>query len=249
MPRLMFQRPRRIEWEDLSPQFGRMVAEPFEKGYALTVGNSLRRVLLSAIPGAAVAWAKIGGVSGQTTRIPGVQEDVMTLLLNVKKIVVRSPAEAQVTARLSVKGPRMATAGDLTGAGLQVVNPELTLATIEAGGALDLEAGVRLGRGYVSAGQHQEPAPPGAIPLDAAFTPIRRVNYSVEMSRLGKITDYEKLVLDVWTDGSVGPEQSVLRASKLLRDHFDLFTPEGAEEEDDDSSVEVRVPGEATRGS
>lgn len=252
MPRLMFERPRRLEWEELTPGFGRMVAEPFEKGYALTVGNSLRRVLLSAIPGAAVAWVRIDGVSEAGTRLPKMQEDVTTLLLNVKKLVVRLREGNAVTARVTAKGPRTITAGELAGTELEVLNPELVLATLDAGGKLGLEVGVRLGRGYVSADRHLEPPPSGAIALDAAFSPIRRVNYTVEMSRLGKITDYEKLVLEVSTDGSITPDQALLRAAKLLRDHFDLFTPAGAEEEDDEplaAPPQPHVSAEATRRS
>lgn len=246
MPRLMFQRPRRIEWEELSPQFGRMAAEPFEKGYALTVGNSLRRVLLAVIPGAALAWAKLDKVSGDGTRVPGMQEDVTTLLLNLKKVVVRLPDDRPVTTRLDVKGPKTVTAGDLAGAGLEVVNPELPLATVDGGGRLALEVGARVDRGYVSADRHAEPPPSGATPLDAAFSPIQRVNYTVEMSRLGKITDYEKLVLEIWTNGTIAPDQALLRASQLLRDHFDLFTPAGAEEEDEESPGQAAVSDEAT---
>jgi DNA-directed RNA polymerase subunit alpha len=253
MPRLMFERPRRIEWEELTPRFGRMVAEPFEKGYALTVGNSLRRVLLSAVPGAAVAWVRIEGAPDPNARVPGMEEDVAALLLNIKKMIVRLRDGNPVTARLAAKGPKTVTAGEFEAAGLEVVNPELVLATLDAGGKLALEMGARIGRGYVSADRHPEPAPPGAIPLDAAFSPIRRVNYTVEMSRLGNITDYEKLVVEVSTDGSITPDQSLLRAAKLLRDHFDLFTPAGAEEEDDEPAAEPRVElntsSEATRGS
>jgi len=234
MPRLMFQRPRRIEWEELGSVFGRMVAEPFEKGYALTVGNSLRRVLLSAIPGAAVVWARIEGVTEPVGKLPKVAEDVSTLLLNLKKVVPRLAESTGATTRVSATGPRAVVAGDLAGSGVEILNPEWPIATLESGGRLALEVGVQPGRGYVSAERHGQPAPPGAFPLDAAFSPIRRVNYTVEMSRLGNITDYEKLVVEVTTDGSIGPEQALLRASKLLRDHFDLFTPAGADEEDDE---------------
>jgi DNA-directed RNA polymerase subunit alpha len=233
MPRLMFERPRRIEWEDLTPRFGRMVAEPFEKGYALTVGNSLRRVLLAAIPGAAVAWVRVEKASG-------LAGDVGALLLNVKKVVVRLQEGDATTARLSAQGPSTVTAGGLAGPGVEVLNPELVLAELGAGGRLDLEVGVRIGWGYVSADRHTEPAPSGATAIDAAFSPIRRVNYTVEMSRLGNITDYEKLVVEVSTDGSITPDQSLLRAAKLLRDHFDLFTPAGAEEEDDPAQEATR---------
>jgi DNA-directed RNA polymerase subunit alpha len=243
MPRLMFQRPRRIEWEELGPTFGRMAAEPFEKGYALTVGNSLRRVLLSAIPGAAVAWVKVSGASAEG-RVPGVEEDAVHLSLNLKKLVVRLSGDADSgTVRLDVRGPRVATGADLAGPGVEVLTPALHLATVQEGGRLALEAGVRAGRGYVSAERHTDGAPGGALGLDAAFSPIRRVNYLVEMSRLGNITDYEKLVVEITTDGSIAPDQAFVQASKLLRDHFDLFTPAGAEEEDDDpSAASRRVP-------
>jgi len=245
MPRLMFQRPRRIEWEELTPCFGRMVAEPFEKGYALTVGNSLRRVLLSVIPGAAIEWVKIDGAREEGA-LPGVQEDVTTILLNLKKVVVHLPEEKPLTVRVELRGPRVVTAADLALGGLEVVSPELPVATLEPGGRLGLELGVRMGRGYVSAERHVERPPAGAFQLDATFAPIRRVNYTVEMSRLGKITDYEKLVLEVWTDGTITPDQAVLRASRLLREHFDLFTPTGAEEEDEEPPAQH---AEATRPS
>jgi DNA-directed RNA polymerase subunit alpha len=238
MPHLMFQRPRRIEWEELSPTFGRMAAEPFEKGYALTVGNSLRRVLLSAIPGAAVTWVRFSGASPDAGRVPGVQEDLVNLTLNLKKLVVRVTGEAESgTAALDVRGPAAVTGADLRGEGVEVLSPGLHLATVDAGGRLALEVGVRAGRGYTSAEAHADGAPAGALGLDAAFSPIRRVNYLVEMSRLGNITDYEKLVVEITTDGSIAPDQAFLQASKLLRDHFDLFTPAGAEEEDDDPSA------------
>jgi DNA-directed RNA polymerase subunit alpha len=240
MPRLMFQRPRRIEWEDLGPRHGRMVAEPFEKGYALTVGNSLRRVLLSIIPGAAIVWAKIPGVTAGAGKVPGVQEDLATLLLNLKKVVVRLSDEKPAGAKLEARGPKTVTAGDLAGPGVEVLNPEWPLCTLEGGKSLTIEVGVRSGRGYVAADRQAEAAPAGAIALDAAFSPIQRVNYHVEMSRLGKITDYEKLVVEISTDGTVSPDQALLRASRLLRDHFDLFTPAGAEEEDEEG--ERRVP-------
>ena len=238
MPRLMFQRPRRIEWEDLTATFGRMTAEPFEKGYALTVGGSLRRVLLSAIPGTALVWVKVAGMSAGAERVAGVEEDLANLLLNLKKLVVRIAGSAETgTAHLDVRGPRAASGADFTGAGVEVVTRDLHLANVTAGGRLSLDIGIRAGRGYVSAARHGDAVPSGAIGLDAAFSPIRRVNYQVEMSRLGNITDYEKLVVEISTDGSIAPDHAFLQASKLLRDHFDLFTPTGAEEEDDEPTA------------
>jgi DNA-directed RNA polymerase subunit alpha len=247
MPRLMFQRPRRIEWEDLTASFGRMTAEPFEKGYALTVGSSLRRVLLSAIPGTAVVWVKIPGTSADAEHVAGIEEDLANLLLNLKKLVVRIHGSAETgVAHLDVRGARAATGADLSGPGVEVVTSELHLANVSDGGRLTLDIGVRAGRGYVSADRHGEGTPAGAIGLDAAFSPIRRVNYQVEMSRLGNITDYEKLVVEIATDGSIAPDHAFLQASKLLRDHFDLFTPAGAEEEDDEPTP-ATASAETTR--
>lgn len=238
MPRLTFQRPRRIQWEERGPRFGRLVAEPFEKGYALTVGHSLRRALLSALPGAAIVWARVEGAVPESGAVPGIREDLTNLVLNLRQVVLRVPDDGPRTVRLEVPGPRMVRAGDLAAAGgLEAIEPDRPVATVEPGGRLVLEVGVRTGRGYVTADKHGEPPPPGAIPLDAAYSPVRRVNYAVEMSRLGKITDYEKLVLEIWTDGTITPERALLQVSALLRDHFDLFTPAGAEEDDEEPST------------
>jgi DNA-directed RNA polymerase subunit alpha len=225
-----------------------MIAEPFEKGYALTVGNSLRRVLLSVLPGAAIVWAKLDGASGD--RLEGVEEDVPTIRMNLKKVVVRLQDDKAATVRLDLRGPRKVTAKDLAAPGVQIIDDDVPVATLERGGRLTLEVGIRVGRGYVSADRQPDSGTPsGAVALDAAFCPIQRVSYTVEMSRLGKITDYEKLVVDITTDGTITPDQALLRASGLLRDHFDLFTPAGAEEEDDEPSTPPVRRVDATRSS
>ena len=233
MPRIPFQKPKKIEWEDLTDRYGRLVAEPFEKGYALTVGNSLRRTLLAIIPGAAVAWVKIQGVKDPLTRVPGVKEETVDVLLNVKKLAVHVPSGEPTVARVEAKGPKEVTGADVAQGGVEVLNPDLHLATLEPGGRLTLELGVQVGRGYMAADKHPAgTVPAGAIPLDAAFTPIERVSYNVEMSRLGKITDYEKLVLELWTNGVITPEEAVTQASTHLRDHFTLLAAEAPEEEE-----------------
>jgi DNA-directed RNA polymerase subunit alpha len=241
MPRLMFERPRRIEWEEKTPTYGRLVAEPFEKGYALTVGNSLRRALLSALPGAAPTWVRVEGAAGGEVR--GLREGMAALLLNLKRVPVRLTEGSSATARLAVSGPASVTAAALTGPGVEVLDRDLVLGTLEAGARLELEVGVGTGRGYVSA-ERQAGTPKGALALDAAFSPIRRVQYTVELSRLGNIIDYEKLIVEVATDGSLSPDQALLRTAKLLRDHFEMFTPTGAEEEDDEPALSA----EARRG-
>ena len=233
MPRISFQKPKKIEWEDLTDRYGRLVAEPFEKGYALTVGNSLRRTLLAIIPGAAVAWVKIQGVKDPLTRVPGVKEETVDVLLNVKKLAVHVPSGEPTVARVEAKGPKEVTGADVAQGGVEVLNPDLHLATLEPGGRLTLELGVQVGRGYMAADKHPAgTVPAGAIPLDAAFTPIERVSYNVEMSRLGKITDYEKLVLELWTNGAITPEEAIARAATHLRDHFTLLAAEAPEEEE-----------------
>ncbi|MEK6665313.1 MAG: DNA-directed RNA polymerase subunit alpha [candidate division NC10 bacterium] len=233
MPRIPFQKPKKIDWEDLTDRYGRLVAEPFEKGYALTVGNSLRRTLLAIIPGAAVAWVKIQGVKDPLTRVPGVKEETVDVLLNVKKLAVHVPSGEPTVVRVEAKGPKEVSGADVAQGGVEVLNPDLHLATLEPGGRLTLELGVQVGRGYMAADKHPAgTVPAGAIPLDAAFTPIERVSYNVEMSRLGKITDYEKLVLELWTNGAITPEEAIARAATHLRDHFTLLAAEAPEEEE-----------------
>src|SRR3990172_11900876 len=224
--RVPFQRPRKIGWETLAPQFGRLVAEPFEKGYALTVGHSLRRVLLWVIPGAAVAWVKIDGITDLSAKIPGIEEDTIDVLLNLKKLQVPLPDAKPATVQMEAKGPKIITgAAFATSPAVQILNPDVMIANLSKPTRLQMELGVLVGRGYVSANKHEEGIPPGVIPLDAAFSPIQRVNYTVEMSRLGKITDYEKLVLEVWTTGAIAPDQALTRAAEILRGHFTSLVP------------------------
>ena len=210
MPRIAFQKPRKVEWEILTEQYGRLVAEPFEKGYALTVGNSLRRTLLSIIPGAAVTWARVKGVKEVETPLPGVAESTQDVLLNLKKLAVNVPSGEPMETRLEANGPKAVTGADVSEAtGVEVLNPELHIATLEAGATLAIDLGIGVGRGYVSADRHPAGSvPAGAIALDAAFSPIQRVAYNVENARLGKITDYDRLVVEVWTNGAVSPESS-----------------------------------------
>jgi DNA-directed RNA polymerase subunit alpha len=226
-----FQKPKKIEWEILTDRYGRLVAEPFEKGYALTVGNSLRRALLSIIPGSAVVWATIDGITDAGAQIPGVKESVTDVLLNLRKIAVQIPSGEPKKVRLEVAGPREVTAADIPEAeGIEILNPELHLFRL-ASGRVGMELGIGVGRGYVSAGSHPSGAvPPGAFALDSAFSPILRVSYDVEMSRLGKITDYEKLIVDIWTNGAVAPDEAFARAATHLRQHFSLLAPQGLEE-------------------
>jgi DNA-directed RNA polymerase subunit alpha len=204
----------------MTDRYGRLVAEPFEKGYALTVGNSLRRTLLAVVPGAAVSWVRIDGIKNVETKIPGVKESTVDVLLNIKKLAIQVPSGEAKVLRVEVTGPKVVTGADVPETDVEVVNPEIHLFTIESSAKVTVELGVGMGRGYEAVDRATVTTPAGALALDAAYSPIMRVAYNVEMSRLGKITDYEKLVLEVWTNGSVSPDDALTRASTYLKDHF-----------------------------
>ena len=220
MPRIPFQKPKKVEWEILSDRYGRLVAEPFEKGYALTVGNSLRRTLLAIVPGAAITSVTIDGVRNADTKIPGVKESTVDVLLNLKKLSIQVPSGEPVTVRIDVTGPKVVKGDDVPENDVEIMNPEVHLFTVESAAKVRMELAVGIGRGYEAADAKAGAVPAGAIALDSAFSPITRVSYSVEMSRLGKITDYEKLIVEIWTNGSVSPDDALTRASTYLRDHF-----------------------------
>jgi DNA-directed RNA polymerase subunit alpha len=235
MAKQALQRPKKIEWELLSERYGRLVAEPFEKGYALTVGNALRRVLLSSLPGAAVTWVRIEGATHEFSHLPGVKEDLVDVLLNLKKVLLKVEGDDPRVLELDARGPREVTAGDIsTDAATVVLNPEIRLAIVDKGGRLKMELGVETGLGYLPAEKHKDGLPVGAIALDAAFSPIQRVNYAVEMSRLGQVIDYEKLVVEIWTNGAIAPDEALGRAAETLTDHFDVFTTMVGEEEEEE---------------
>ncbi|MGH7307250.1 MAG: DNA-directed RNA polymerase subunit alpha [Candidatus Rokuibacteriota bacterium] len=231
MPRIPFQRPRKVEWEIRSERYGRLVSEPFEKGYALTVGNALRRTLLAIVPGAAVAWIKLEGVRSADAKISGVVESTTDVLMNFKKLAVQVPAGEPQVLHLDFTGPKTVTGADVPETDLEVVNPEVHLFTLDSGARLTLDIGIGVGRGYEAADHKAASLPAGALALDAAYSPITRVSYSVEMSRLGKITDYEKLVLEIWTNGSVSPDDALERAASFLRGHFSPLAVRTGDEE------------------
>ena len=175
MPRIPFQKPKKVEWEILSDRYGRLVAEPFEKGYALTVGNSLRRTLLSIVPGAAVAWVKIDGVKANDAKIAGVTESLTDVLLNLKKLAIQVPSDEPRVLRVDVTGPKEVRGEDVPETGAEILNPEAHLFTLEAGARVTMELGVGVGRRYQAADQPGGTTPPGALSLDAAYSPITRV--------------------------------------------------------------------------
>ncbi|MDH3403066.1 MAG: DNA-directed RNA polymerase subunit alpha [Acidobacteriota bacterium] len=222
-----FQRPQRVEvdHDTLSATYGRFSAQPFERGFATTVGNALRRCLLSSIEGAAITAVQIEGVLHEFSSIPGAVQDMTDLTLNLKQIPIRLHSEEAKMLSLDIEGPGDVKASQLLGdSQVEICDPEAFIATINEEGHLKLQAQVRNGRGYVSAEQNfDESMGIGWIPLDSSHSPVRRVNYTVEAARVGRATDYERLVLEIWTNGTISPEEAASLASTLLRDHLTIF--------------------------
>jgi DNA-directed RNA polymerase subunit alpha len=222
-----FQRPKRLEFErdTLTDRFGRFYAQPFERGFGTTIGNALRRVLLSSIEGAAITAVKIDGVLHEFSPIPGVVEDATDIILNLKQIPLKLHVDHTKTLYLKVEKPGIVRARDIEGdADVEILEPEAHIATVSDGGSLRMELRLKRGRGYVSADKNfDEDLGIGWIPVDSVHSPVKKVNYLVEAARLGQTTDYDKLTIDVWTNGSVTALDAVSLASKLIRDHMNIF--------------------------
>ncbi|HEX2462620.1 MAG TPA: DNA-directed RNA polymerase subunit alpha [Vicinamibacterales bacterium] len=222
-----FQRPKRLEFErdTLTDRFGRFYAQPFERGFGTTIGNALRRVLLSSIEGAAITAVKIDGVLHEFSPIPGVVEDATDIILNLKQIPLKVHTDTTKTLYLRVDKPGVVRAKDIeTDADVEILEPEAHIATVAEHGKLHMELRMKRGRGYVSADKNfDEDLGIGWIPIDSVHSPVKKVNYLVEAARLGQTTDYDKLTVDVWTNGSVSARDAVSLAAKLIRDHLNIF--------------------------
>ena len=222
-----FQRPKRLEYEaeTLTDRFGRFHAQPFERGFGTTVGNALRRVLLSSIEGAAVTAVKIDGVLHEFSPIAGVVEDATDIILNLKQIPIRMHVDRTKTLYVRCDAAGEVKAGDIEAdADVEILEPDLPIATVAEGGSLSMELRVNRGRGYVSADKNfVDDLGIGWIPLDSVHSPVKKVNYVVEAARLGQTTDYDKLTVDVWTDGSVTARDAVSLGAQLIRDHLNIF--------------------------
>ncbi len=241
-----FQKPKRLasNSETLTDKYGQFSAQPFERGFGTTIGNALRRVLLSSIEGAAITAVKIEGVLHEFSSIQGVVEDATDIILNLKQIPLKLNVEGPKSLYLHVDRP-----GEVTSRMIQedpdveILDKDIYLATVSEGGSLHIEMRVKIGRGYVPAEKNfDEDLPIGYIPVDSAHSPIRKVNYTVEAARLGQMTDYDKLTLDVWTNGAIAPQDAIGLAAKLVKDHMNIFinfeeVPE-AEEVQKEKSVE-----------
>lgn len=207
--------------------YGKYVIEPLERGYGTTLGNALRRIMLSSLPGTAATSIKIAGVQHEFSTIPGVKEDVTEIVLNVKSLLTKLHCEGTKTVYIEATGPCEVTAGDIKSDGeVEVLNPELHLATLDVGATLSMEITLSHGRGYVSADRNkaQRPGVIGVIPIDSIYTPVYKVNYTVEYTRVGSMSDFDKLTLEVWTDSTISARDAVSLGAKILCDHFALFT-------------------------
>jgi DNA-directed RNA polymerase subunit alpha len=222
-----FQKPKRLAFdsESLTDKFGHFWAQPFERGFGTTIGNALRRVLLSSIEGAAITAVKIEGVLHEFQSIPGVVEDATDIILNLKQIPFKLNGDAPKAIYLRADQPGVVTSSMIEAdADVEVLDKDVYIATVSEGGKLDMEMRLKKGRGYVSADKNfDEDLGLGFIPIDSVHSPVRKVNYSVEAARLGQITDYDKLSIEIWTNGSVNPQDALGLAAKLLKDHMNIF--------------------------
>lgn len=220
-------RPKRLEVDDktLTGCYGKFVAEPFERGFGLTVGNALRRVMISSIQGTAVTAVRIEGILHEFSTLPGVREDVTEIIMNLKEVVFKLHSEGPETVHIKARGAGIVTAADISAnANLEVLNPDQHIATLSADAKLDMEITVNTGIGYAPVERtRDDDASLGTIPVDAIYSPVRKVNYTVTHSRIGQITDYERLTFEVWTNGAVSPEDAIAYAAKILQSQLQLF--------------------------
>lgn len=243
-----FQFPKRVavEQEIYTSSYGRFVAEPLERGYGVTLGNAFRRILLSSIEGTAVTSVKIEGVSHEFSTVEGVLEDIPEIILNIKNIILRSYSKSPKKIYIKEAGEKEVRAKDIvTDESVEVVNPDLLIATLTSSAAkLNIEMDVGRGRGFVpSEGNKRDDMPVGVIPIDSIFTPVKRINFKVENTRVGKRTDYDKLILDVFTNASIEPKEALIYAARVLSKHLELFFTLGELPEEE---VEELTPEEVT---
>ncbi|OGQ48075.1 MAG: DNA-directed RNA polymerase subunit alpha [Deltaproteobacteria bacterium RIFCSPLOWO2_02_FULL_47_10] len=241
-------KPRAIEIEKdtLTPTYGKFVIKPLERGYGVTLGNSLRRILLSSLQGAAIYAVKIDGVLHEFSTITGVREDVTNIILNLKELRLKLNEGERDVMRLDISGEREVKARDIKiSSKIEILNPDLHVATLGSEGKLKMELYVKLGRGYVPAERNKEEGQPiGLVPIDSIFTPILKVNYNVTNARVGQITDYDRLAVEIWTDGSVKPEDAIAYAAKIFKEQLQIFinfeeTPEPLEDEKSEDSPKL----------
>src|SRR5215470_12938254 len=239
-----FQKPKRLatDTETLTDKYGRFYAQPFERGFGTTIGNALRRVLLSSIEGAAITAVKIEGVLHEFSSIPGVVEDATDIILNLKQIPLKLHGDERKTIYLKATQPGVYTSANIEhDADVEILDKNIYIGTVSEGGSLQIEMRVQNGRGYVSADRNfDEDLGIGYIPVDSVHSPVRKVNYYVEAARLGQVTDYDKLTIEIWTNGSITPQDALGLAAKLIKDHMQIFIQFEEKEEPVEEPAEVR---------
>jgi DNA-directed RNA polymerase subunit alpha len=242
-------RPKRLvaEEETLTDTYGRFFAEPLERGFGMTLGNALRRILLSSIQGAAVTAVRIDGSLHEFSVLPGIKEDVTEIILNVKELVFRLHTPIPKSVAIDAVGKKVVTARDIeTDSEVEIINPDLHIATLDKDTSLKMELTVKMGKGYVTSERNKEEEMPiGTIPVDSIFSPVKKVNYTVTNARVGQITDYDRLILEVWTDGSIKPDDAVALAAKIMKDQLTIFInfdepPEETVTDEDDNERRKR---------
>lgn len=219
-----FEKPKITKIEE-TKEYGKFIVEPLERGYGTTLGNSLRRILLSSLPGAAITNLQIDGVLHEFATVPGVREDVTQIILNIKGLALKLFVPEEKTLEIDITGPAVVTAGDIiTDSDVEILNKDLYICEVEEGHTFHATLTVNKGRGYVQADENKsDDMPIGVLPIDSIYTPIRRVNYQVENTRIGDRNDYDKLTLEVWTDGSIMPQESISLAAKIMTEHLSIF--------------------------
>ncbi len=246
-----FEVPKRLDADKatLTPTYGRFFAEPFERGYGTTIGNALRRVLISSIEGAAVTSIKVEGMLHEFSALDGVMEDGAQIVLNIKRLIIKYHGKGPKKIFVDAKKAGPVTAGDIhADETIEIINPDLVICTLTKDVPVKIEMEVGRGRGYVPAERNkQEGSPIGIVPIDSVFSPITKVNFSVEDTRVGQTTDYDRLVIDIWTNGAISPEEALLYASNILQRHLDIFVNYGEipveeeEEEEEDTSFKELI--------
>ena len=242
LKKIGFQLPDTIRFDEdtLTNTYGKLIAEPLERGFGTTIGNALRRVLLSSIEGAAVTAVKIPGALHEFSTIKGVKEDVIDVILNIKKLRFKLYSNTKKIATIKVKGPQNVTGSDIRGdASFEVLNTEQVIATLDKDATFEAEMYIKKGKGYVPAELNKEEnLPVDMIVVDSVFTPVKRVNFTVEKARVGRATDYDRLVMEIWTDGSITPEKAISQAASIIIEHLELVVLEEEQEEEENISIE-----------
>ncbi len=242
LKKIGFQLPDKIKFDEetLTNAYGKLVAEPLERGFGTTIGNALRRVLLSSIEGAAVVAVKIPGVLHEFSTIKGVKEDVVDIILNIKKLRFKLYSNGKKIVTIKAKGPKSITGSDIQrDISLELLNPEQVIATLDKDAKFEAELYVKKGKGYVPAELNKEEEfPVDMLAVDSIFTPVKKVNFTVEKARVGRATDYDRLVMEIWTDGSITPERAISQAASIVIEHMYLFILEEEKEEEESISIE-----------